>query len=398
MGSHRFDESDIGVDVIVVGARVAGASTALLLARAGMRVMMIDRSEEGADTVSTHALMRPAVSLLARWGVLDEVVAAGTPAVRSTSFHYPDGRITVPIKAADGIDALYAPRRTVLDPILVDAARVAGVNVRFGLTATSLVRDERGRVSGVIARGPDGRPLVLSARFVVGADGARSSVARWVGAPRTHTGDSMMAYAYAHVPGVDDGGGYQWWFGADVAAGSIPTNHGSSCVFVGVPPRRFADELHHDVPTGFRLELARLTPDLAERIGSVWSRDPEGFRHRVFTGATGFLRRCWGPGWALVGDAGFFKDPCTAHGITDSLLGAELLARALRAHLGTADEDGALHEYERLRDELGVPILRISDRIASFACETDELRELHRSLSLAMARELAEIAGHRSAV
>jgi 2-polyprenyl-6-methoxyphenol hydroxylase-like FAD-dependent oxidoreductase len=111
-------------DVVIVGARAAGAAAALVLARAGIDVVVVDRSRYGADTLSTHALMRAGVVQLHRWGLLESVIAAGTPAVRKTTFVYADETIPLPIKPSHGVDALYAPRRTVLDPILVDAATV----------------------------------------------------------------------------------------------------------------------------------------------------------------------------------------------------------------------------------------------------------------------------------
>src|SRR5688572_29646556 len=108
-------------DAVVVGSRCAGAATAMLLARAGQRVLVVDRGEYGADILSTHALMRGAVLQLRHWGLLPRIVDAGTPAVRSTTFHFGADTLLVAIKAKYGVDALYAPRRTVLDPILVDA-------------------------------------------------------------------------------------------------------------------------------------------------------------------------------------------------------------------------------------------------------------------------------------
>ena len=127
-------------DVVVVGARVAGASTAMLLARAGLKVALLDRGDYGSDTLSTHALMRAGVLQLSRWGVLDEVVAAGTPPVDKTLFHYGDGdMVQVSIRSSRGVDALYAPRRFVIDRILVDAAAAAGVDVHHGVTVTELL-------------------------------------------------------------------------------------------------------------------------------------------------------------------------------------------------------------------------------------------------------------------
>ena len=135
-------------DVIVVGARVAGAATAMLLARAGLRVLCVDRSRYGGDTVSTHALMRGGVLQLQRWGVLDAVADAGTPPVRRTVFHYGAESAVVSIRPSAGVDALYAPRRTVIDALLVDAAQRAGATVEFGAAVAGLHRDRDGQVTG----------------------------------------------------------------------------------------------------------------------------------------------------------------------------------------------------------------------------------------------------------
>ncbi|HVD81120.1 MAG TPA: FAD-dependent oxidoreductase, partial [Propionibacteriaceae bacterium] len=135
-------------DVIVVGGRIAGASTALLLARAGVRVILVDRDRHGSDTLSTHGLMRGGVLQLSRWGVLPDVVAAGTPPVRDVVFHYADGeKIRVAIRPRAGVDALYAPRRHLLDRLLVDAAAAAGAEVAHQSTVTALLCDTTGRVS-----------------------------------------------------------------------------------------------------------------------------------------------------------------------------------------------------------------------------------------------------------
>src|SRR4051794_36175074 len=172
------------LDVVVVGARVAGASTALLLARAGLRVALVDRSACGSDTPSTHAFMRAGVLQLSRWGLLDRVVAAGTPPVHSTVFHHAGGPTTrVSVRRSPGVDALYAPRRTVLDRLLVEAAAEAGVDVSFSTSVTGLEHDPTGRVAGVRVR-RSGRPArTLRARVVVGADGVGSTVAGAVAAP-----------------------------------------------------------------------------------------------------------------------------------------------------------------------------------------------------------------------
>ena len=169
-------------DVIIVGARVAGAATAMLLARRGVRVLAVDRSIYGSDTLSTHALMRTAVVLLYRWGLLDRVKKSGAPPVREVVFLYPDETVRVPLRSSGDVDALYAPRRTVLDRILADAALEAGADVRFGVTVDELRRDAQGRVTGVVARDACGRRFEALADLVIGADGIKSRVAQSVGA------------------------------------------------------------------------------------------------------------------------------------------------------------------------------------------------------------------------
>jgi flavin-dependent dehydrogenase len=159
-------------DVIIAGVRCAGAATALLLARQGARVLVLDKSRYGTDTLSTHALMRGAVLQLHRWGLLPAVAGAGTPPVRSTTFHLADAATTIPVKPRHGVEALYAPRRSVLDAILADAARGAGADVRFGATVTGLRWNRAGRVNGITGRAGSA-PLEASADLIIGADGRR---------------------------------------------------------------------------------------------------------------------------------------------------------------------------------------------------------------------------------
>ena len=193
----------------------------MLLARRGVRVALVDRSRFGADTTSTHALMRAGVLQLHRWGLLDRVRAAGTPPVHRATFSYQDAVVPITIKPSNGVDALYAPRRTVLDPILVNAASEAGADVRFGVTVTGLTRGRGGRPDGVTGTGADGRPFTIHARFVVGADGFRSTIARLVEAPVEHIGRHASAITYGYWTGADVDG-YEWIFRPDAAAGADP--------------------------------------------------------------------------------------------------------------------------------------------------------------------------------
>src|SRR5215467_15992786 len=139
-------------DAIVVGARCAGAATGLLLARSGAKVLVVDRQAYGSDTMSTHALMRGAVVQLKRWGLIPEIMAADTPAIRSTTFHYGNEAVCVAIKPGHGVECLFAPRRTVLDRLLVDAARKAGAEVRHGVLLSELLFGSDGSVAGVLLK------------------------------------------------------------------------------------------------------------------------------------------------------------------------------------------------------------------------------------------------------
>jgi menaquinone-9 beta-reductase len=366
-----------GYDAIVVGARAAGAATAMLLARAGLRVLAVDRGGLGEDTLSTHALMRGGVLQLHRWGLLEEL-ALSTPPIRSTTFHYAEEAITVPIKPRDGVDALYAPRRTVLDPLLVRAAVAAGAQVVHGVAAVDLVRGASGRVEGAVLADADGRATHVGAAIVVGADGVRSRVARLVGAPIERTGRNATAVVYGHVAGLALDG-YHWFYGPGVSAGAIPTNDGRTCVFVALPPARFREELSGGIEPLYRRVLAEAAPEVAPAV----SRARLDAKLRPFPGIPGFFRRAWGPGWALVGDAGYFKDPLTAHGITDALRDAELLARAV-----VAGTDRALEAYQAARDETSLGLFEVTDRIASFAWNLDQAKHDHQLLARLMRTEV----------
>ena len=381
---HQRPANQHFFDVVVVGARLAGAATAMLLARRGVRVALVDRSRLAADTLSTHALMRAGVLQLHRWGLLDRVRAAGTPPVRRTTFSYDDAVVPITIKPSNGVDALYAPRRTVIDPILVTAAAEAGADVRFGVTVTGLTRSRDGRPDGVTGTGADGRPVTIRARFVVGADGIRSTIAGLVEAPYEHRGRHASAVTYGYWTGAQVDG-YEWIFHPDAAAGAIPTNGGQVCVFASATPERIGRG-----GTGVIESIVRSSaPDLAERLRTAQAP----LHTRTFRGHPGFLRKPWGNGWALVGDAGYFKDPLSAHGMTDALRDAELVARALAAVLEGADETDALAGYQATRDALSLPLFEVIDRIASHQWTNAEIGDLLLRLSSAMADEVELLAG-----
>ena len=371
-------------DVVVVGARPAGAATALLLARAGARVLVVEQGAQGADTLSTHALMRAGLMQLHAWGLGDALEACGAPAVRRTSFVYGEEEVAVEIRPQHGVEALMAPRRTVLDPMLAAAAVASGAEVRYGVGFDGVLRDAGGRVTGARLRTPEG-PVEVGAGLVVGADGRRSRVARAVGARTTLAGRHACATRYVYVSGLEDRGS-RWHFGRGVAAGAIPTNGGLHAVFVGMTPARFRRDAGTPPGAVIRGILAEVHAGLAEEVaGGAFESFSFGF-----AGEPGWLRQPFGPGWALVGDAGYFKDPVTAHGITDALRDAELLARAVRA--GT---DAALVDYAATRDALSLPLFAATDALAALDWSYDEAKALHQDLSRAMKLEQEWLAANR---
>lgn len=370
-------------DVLVIGARVAGAATAMLLAERGLEVLLVDRGSYGSDTLSTHALMRGAVLQLKRWGLLDELAASGTPAVRRTAFHYGDQVVDIAIKESHGVDALYAPRRTVLDPILVDAAKAAGATVRFRTGLVDLLRDGGGRITGAVLKGPMGEPYMVRADHVVGADGAGSTVARLAGAGFVARGQHATAVIYGYWSGLSVEG-YHWHYRPGTSVGVIPTTAGRTCVFAAMPPARLKGAGGPKLAERYREVLGECDPAL---LASLSAGQLES-RLLAFAGRPGFLRQASGSGWALVGDAGYFKDPITAHGITDALRDAELLAIAVSQ--GT---DAALADYGRTRDAFSRPLLEVTDRIAAFDWDLEQVAELHRALNKTMQPEVELLAG-----
>jgi flavin-dependent dehydrogenase len=361
-------------DAVIVGARCAGAATALLLARRGLRVLVFDRDRRGADTLSTLALMRAGVLQLHRWGLLDEVQKSGAQAIRSTSFVYGDETITVPIKPRDGVDALYAPRRTVLDTLLADAAQAAGAEVRYGPRLADVLRDSRGRVTGAVLEEREGFLDRIQSGIVIGADGMRSTMARMVEAAPYRQGRNACGVVYTFWRGLENRGN-RWYYRPRMSAGAIPTNNGETLVFVATPPERFHAELQGDMEAGYLRVLTECAPELAEEVRAATRSE----RFRGFPGLPGYMRQSHGPGWALVGDAGYFKDPITAHGISDALRDAEFGARAV-----VQGSERALAEYQETRDELSRDLFELTETIAGLDWTLPDLQSMHRNLSKAM--------------
>jgi 2-polyprenyl-6-methoxyphenol hydroxylase-like FAD-dependent oxidoreductase len=357
-----------GYDVIVVGARCAGSPTAMLLARKGHRVLLVDRAEFPSDTLSTHAIHAPGVAALRRWGLLDAVTATGCPPLSTYRFDFGFFTIVGTPPPCDGNSSGYAPRRYLLDEILVDAAAAAGAEVRQHFSVQDLVVDGDA-VVGIRGRNSDGREVVERARVVVGADGRNSRIARVVRAAEYHT-VPKLGYGY-----------YSYWRDLPIdgftavsrpgrAWGAFPTNDGLTLVVVGWPYAE-ATAYKADVEGNF-LATLEMAPWFADLVRGATRVQP-------FSGGAvrGYLRTPYGPGWALVGDAGYDKDPITAQGITDAFRDAELCAGALDdVFTGRREFDAAMSDYQRARDGQVLPIYEFTSQMASFAPPPPEMVQI----------------------
>jgi 2-polyprenyl-6-methoxyphenol hydroxylase-like FAD-dependent oxidoreductase len=369
-------------DVVIVGARCAGAATAMLLARQGLDVLVVDRAELPSDTLSTHAIARGGVVLLARWGLLDAVLASGAPPIRTVTFHIGD-EVPVPrtVKDRSGVDLLVAPRRYVLDELLLDEARRAGAAVETGVSVTDVVTDASGRVGGVHLRDRHGAERVVRARVVIGADGVRSRIARAVGAKVIDERAADGAAHYVYVAGLD-GEGFDFYVGHRGFAGIFRTHDGEGNVWVCVPAGRALRGTEARTEAFLEL-LAEVAPSLADRVRAARITAPV----RSAVGFPNHVLEATGPGWALVGDAGYHRDPVTGHGITDAFRDAELLAAHLgRALRGEASEAVAMQAFADERLTSLRPIFDVTTALAAYP-PVPEFSELQRELSVLLDAE-----------
>ena len=376
-------------DVVVVGGRVAGSATAMLLARLGHDVVVVDQATFPSDTVSTHSIARSGVVHLRRWGLLDAVLDSGAPAIRQVTFNAAGESTSRQIKDKAGVDFLVAPRRYALDTILATAAEHAGAEVRPGVTVTGVVRDGRGRVVGVSGRDRAGAPVELGARYVIGADGLRSQVARSVGATINEAGPAGGAAQYAYYAGLP-WSGIEFFVAERSFAGVFPTHDGQACIWVCNPS---ADAKAIRRRNGSRVEafgqlLERSAPELAERLRHARRTSPvQGVLRQPNQ-----LRQAFGPGWALVGDAGYYRDAITAYGISDAFRDAKLLAVALDQALGAeAEETTALAAYQQQRDHALREIFEITCRLAAYP-PVPRFIELQKRLGVAIDTQAAALA------
>jgi 2-polyprenyl-6-methoxyphenol hydroxylase-like FAD-dependent oxidoreductase len=355
-------------DVIIVGARCAGSPTAMLLARRGYRVLVVDRATFPSDTLSTHVVQPLGVAALARWGLLERLVATGCPPIHTYAFDF--GPVTISGTPGTPESPVgYCPRRTILDKLLVDAAREAGAEIREGFTVERLVVED-GRVVGIEGHAKDGGPVSERAAVVIGADGRHSRVAEAVQPPQYHEKPALMAPYYAYWSGLPMAGRFETYIRPTGGFAAVETHDGLTMIVVGWPHAEF-DAVKKDIE-GHTLRAFDLVPAFAERVRGAR-------RESRFAGApsVGFFRKPFGPGWALVGDAGYNKDPITAQGISDAFRDAEACARALdQTFTGARSFDEAMGEYQQARDAQVLPMYELTCQIATLQPPPPEMQQL----------------------
>jgi flavin-dependent dehydrogenase len=360
-------------DAIIVGARCAGSPTAMLLARKGYQVLLLDRAHFPSDTLSVHYIHQTGMASLARWGLLERVAETNCPPVTRQTINFGPFALRGAPPPADGIAEAYAPRRFKLDHILVRAAADAGAELRERFTVRELVFDGE-RVVGVRGSTAGAGGVTEHARIVIGADGLHSTVARGVQAPAY---DEQPTFTCAY---------YTYWSGVEVdepelyirpgqAIITAPTNDDQTIVIVYWPRSQF-HTVRRDIETHFWQALD-IVPALAERLRA-------GTRAERFRGTgdlPNYYRKPFGPGWALVGDAGYHKDPITAEGITDAFRDAELLANAIDdGFAGRLPLEAALARYEQDRNAASRALYEMTCQFASLQPPPEEQRQLLEAL------------------
>jgi 2-polyprenyl-6-methoxyphenol hydroxylase-like FAD-dependent oxidoreductase len=355
-------------DAIVIGARCAGSPTTMLLARKGYRVLMVDRATFPCDTVSTHILHPLGVKALSRWGLLDRLMTTGCPPIDTYAFDF--GPFT--IAGAPGTREApvgYCPRRTILDKLLVDAAAQSGAEVREGFAVEEILIED-GRVVGIKGRPQHGGSTTERAEIVVGADGRHSFVAETVGPDRYDEKPVLLAGYYTYWSGLPMSGRFETYIRDKRGFAAAPTHDGLTMVIAGWPYAEF-DACKKDIEGNY-LKTIDLAPAFADRLRGAK-------RETRFAGAAvpNYFRKPYGPGWALVGDAGYNRDFITGQGIMDAFHDAELCTAALdKAFSGTQPFDTAMSEYQRTRDARVKPMYEFTCTLATLEPPPPEMQQL----------------------
>lgn len=359
-------------DVIVVGARCAGSPTAMLLARKGYRVLLVDRATFPSDTISTHVVQPLAVAALARWGLLDRLIGTGCPPVHTYALDF--GPFT--ISGAPGTDTFpvaYCPRRTILDKLLVDAAAEAGAEVREGFSVEEVLL-EGGRAVGIKGRSGNGTISTELANVVVGADGRNSIVAETVRPERYNEKPPLLAGYYSYWSGLPMEGRFETYIRPDRGFAAVPTHDDLTLVIAGWPYAEFGAG-KKDIESTFLRSIA-LAPTFDERLRRAK-------REARFAGAAvaNYFRKPFGSGWVLVGDAGYNKDPITAQGIKDAFRDAELVSAALHQSFSSVRSfNETMGDYQRARDDQVLAMYEFTCELASLKPPPPEMQTLLQAI------------------
>lgn len=355
-------------DAIVLGARCAGSPTAMLLARKGYRVLVVDRATFPSDTVSTHILHPPGTASLAKWGLLDRLTATGCPPIHTYDFDFGPFTISGKPGTADAPVA-YCPRRTILDKLLVDAAAEAGAEIREGFIVEEILFED-GRVTGIKGHSKGGAAVTERASVVVGADGRHSLVAGSVKPEQYNEKPALLCGYYSYWSDLPMNGKFETYVRPRRGMAAAPTHDGLTLVIAGWPQAEFDENKKH-VEVSY-LSTLDLAPSFAERLRAAKRQTP-------IVGATvpNFFRKPYGPGWALVGDAGYNKDFITAQGIQDAFRDAERCAIALdQVFAGTSPFDDAMSAYQRERDDHVRPMYEFTCQLATLEPPPPEMQRL----------------------
>jgi 2-polyprenyl-6-methoxyphenol hydroxylase-like FAD-dependent oxidoreductase len=343
----------------------------MLLAREGYRVLLLDKATFPSDTMSTHLVHPPGVAALARWGLLDRLVASGCPPVETYSFDFGPLTISGSPRPIDGIARGYCPRRTVLDQLLVDAAVEAGAELREGFTVDEVLAAD-GTVTGIRGHARGGPRVTERARVVIGADGRHSLVARTVKPEQYNERRSHLAMYYAYWSGLPSKG-FDTTVRAEHRRGwaAVSTHDDLTVVPFGWPVEEFRAN-RKDIEGNF-FAAVELAPEFAERMRAAR-------RESKFIGSAelpGYFRKPFGPGWALLGDAGYHKNPITAMGINDAFRDAELLAGAVDDALsGRRTYEEGMTDYQQARDREALPVYEFTDDFAQLQPPPPEMQQL----------------------
>jgi flavin-dependent dehydrogenase len=365
--------SSADYDVLVVGARCAGSATAMLLARGGLRVLVIDRARFPSDTISGHMIKPAGVAYLKRWGLLESLLATGCPPIRGRHVQVGELVLSLPTPPHGSLPPL-APRRAVLDALLVDAAREAGATVWEGTGLRAVIQVDRS-VAGARIVGPDGRDRELAAELVIGADGRNSRVARLAGAARYGLIETASIAYYAYWNGFPTDQ-VEVYLQPGRMVGLFPTHHDQTLIFIQWPATERAG-FKTDLQGNYLATLRTVAP-VAERLGNA----DRASRILGMAELPNFFRQPFGPGWALVGDAGHHKDPLVARGISDAWRDSQHLADAVLAGWGdTRQLRSGLADYQRARDTASTELTRLNAELARLDQPPEEMAELWLQLA-----------------